>query len=121
MSSRDQASAGLGKLGVEIELLAPRGRSRQDFACAIAEHYGAAVRRFFHPQGEPSKAPNTAFFQNLTLGFVVEDTRGNVPGNVLAQCVDDLTLQDDLDRGYPPHKRIPNYCSLRPVVLRYLG
>jgi len=118
MSSRDQASAGLGKLGVEIELLAPRGRSRQDFACAIAEHYGAAVRRFFHPQGEPSKAPNTAFFQNLTLGFVVEDTRGNVPGNVLAQCVDDLTLQDDLDRGYPPRPGWYRIVSDDPRLLR---
>jgi hypothetical protein len=65
---------------------------------AIAERLGGTVRRFFHPQGEPSKAPNTPFFENLTLGFVVEDAEGNT----VAQCVDDLTLQDDLDRQHPP-------------------
>ncbi len=92
-------AAPLGPLGIEIELLAPRGRSRKDLALAIARHHGAArVRRFFHPQGEPSKARNTPFFENLTLGFAVEDGRGKL----LAQCVDDLTLQEDLDRQRPP-------------------
>jgi hypothetical protein len=86
------------KMGVEIELLAPPGRSRQDLAVAIAAHAGAQVRRIFHPQGEPSKVPGTPVFENLTLSFVVEDAQGNL----LAQCVDDLTLQDDLDRQHPP-------------------
>jgi len=95
---RVQATNPIGRLGVEIELLAPPGRSRHDLALAIAAHYGASVRRFFHPQGEPSKAANTPFFENLTLGFVVEDAQGNV----IAQCVDDLTLQDDLDSQHPP-------------------
>lgn len=97
---RDAASAFLGRLGIEIELLAPRGKSREDLALAIADHHGggATVRRFFLPQGEPSKAKNTPFFENLTLGFVVEDSEGRV----LAECVDDLTLQDDLDRQYRP-------------------
>ncbi|MEZ5427243.1 MAG: amidoligase family protein [Pyrinomonadaceae bacterium] len=85
-------------MGVEIELLAPRKRSRRDLALAIAARYGANVRRFFHPQIEPSKVQNTPLFENLTLGFRVEDDRGNV----LAQCVDDLTLQDDLDRRCRP-------------------
>ena len=87
-------------MGVEIELLAPPGRSRQDLAVAIADHYGAKARRVFHPQGEPSKVPGTPVFENLTLGFVVEDASGNL----LAQCVDDLTLQDDLDRQRPPRE-----------------
>ncbi len=95
---RDPVSAFLGRLGIEIELLAPRGKSREDLALAIADHYGGTVRRFFHPQGEPSKAKNTPFFENLTLGFVVMDAEGEV----LAQCVDDLTLQDDLDRRHSP-------------------
>lgn len=86
------------KMGVEIELLAPRGRSREDLALAIAEHHGGRVRRFFHPQGEPSKVPGTPVFESLTLGFVAEDPEGNA----LARCVDDLTLQDDLDRKHPP-------------------
>ena len=98
MTGRDSESAELRGLGVEIELLAPRGRSRKDLALAIARHEGGRVRRFFHPQGEPSKARNTPFFENLTLGFAVEDARGNL----LAQCVDDLTLQDDLDRARAP-------------------
>ena len=96
--SRAQPPALSWRLGVEVELLAPPGRSRKDLATAIANHYGANVRRFFHPQGEPSKAPDTPFFENLTLGFAVEDEEGNL----LAQCVDDLTLQDDLNQKHPP-------------------
>ena len=86
------------KMGVEIELLAPPGRSRHDLALAIATHRGARVRRIFYPQSEPSKVPGTPVFENLTLGFVVEDTAGNL----VAQCVDDLTLQSDLNHQYPP-------------------
>ncbi len=98
MSTRRGALVEIGKMGVEIELLAPPKRSRRDLAEAIAVQHGANVRRFFHPQVEPSKALNTPFFENLTLGFKV----GDAEGNVLAQCVDDLTLQDDLDRRSPP-------------------
>ncbi|MFT5467214.1 MAG: hypothetical protein ACI8UO_002318 [Verrucomicrobiales bacterium] len=89
--------SGIGRLGVEIELLAPPGRSREDLANAIAKHYGGNVRRFFHPQGEPSKAKNTPFFENLTLGFIVDDDEGNI----FAWCVDDLTIQEDLDQKQP--------------------
>ena len=85
------------RIGAEIELLAPRGRTRKDLADAIAESRGGRVRRFFHPQGEISKAERTPFFENLTLGFAVEDEAGNL----LAQCVDDFTLQDDLERERP--------------------
>ena len=86
------------RIGVEIELLAPKGGSRKILADAIAERFGGRVRRFFHPQGEHSKAVNTAFFENLTLGFAIE----NDAGDILAQCVDDFTLQDDLDKRHPP-------------------
>lgn len=92
------SDAEIGRLGVEIEWLAPPGRSRRDLAEALASHFGASVRRFFHPQGEPSKAENTPFFENLTLGFIVENDAGVIFGS----CVDDLTLQDDLDRKRPP-------------------
>jgi hypothetical protein len=88
----------LGKLGVEIELLAPAGKSREDLANAIALRKGGKVRRFFHPQGEPSKVPGTPVFDNLTLGFAIEDDAGNT----LAQCVDDLTLQADLNQKQAP-------------------
>jgi hypothetical protein len=100
--TRPTEIADIGKIGVEIELLAPRERNRRDLAEAIATQHRAKVRRFFHPQVEPSKAPDTPFFENLTLGFKVEDAQGNV----LAQCVDDLTLQDNLDRRCRPR---PNW------------
>ncbi|MEM7010339.1 MAG: amidoligase family protein [Verrucomicrobiota bacterium] len=88
----------IGKIGVEIELLAPKGRSREDLANAVAKEFGGDVQRYFHPQGEPSKVRDTPYFENLTLGFVVFDDDGNIH----AHCVDDLTLQTDLDRKHPP-------------------
>ena len=86
------------KMGVEIELMAPKGRSRRDLALAIAQQYGGIVRPFFHPQIEPSKVPGQPLFKNLTIGFEVIDSQGHQ----LAQCVDDLTLQTDFDKSSPP-------------------
>jgi len=86
------------KIGVEIELVAPKGLSRRDLANTIARQYGGIVRPFFHPQSEPSKVPDKPLFQNLTLGFEVVDSQGLM----IAQCVDDLTLQDDFDKTHPP-------------------
>lgn len=86
------------KIGVEIELVAPKGRSRRDLALAIAQQYGGTVRPFFHPQIEPSKVPGQPLFKNLTIGFEVIDSQGYQ----LAQCVDDLTLQADFDKTSPP-------------------
>lgn len=88
----------LGRIGFEIELLAPRGKSRLDLATALAESHGGTVRRIFHPQAEQSKAANTPFFENLTLGFRVE----NEGGETIAHCVDDFTLQDDLEKKAAP-------------------
>jgi hypothetical protein len=81
------------KIGIEVELLAPRGSSRR----TLAERLGA-VATFFHPQSEPSLVPGVPVFDNLTLGFAVTDDRG-AP---VARCVDDLTLQADLERDHPP-------------------
>ncbi|NJM72335.1 MAG: amidoligase enzyme [Scytonema sp. RU_4_4] len=86
------------KIGFEIELMAPRGLSRQNLAESIAEAHDARVRRIFHPQSEPSMVPGTPLFQNLTLGFEVIDRQGYL----IAQCVDDLTLVDDLDKTQKP-------------------
>ena len=86
------------RIGVEIELLAPSGRSRLDLAAAIAEAKGGSVHRFFHPQSEPSKVPGMKVFHNLTLGYEVVDTQGTW----IASCVDDLTLQADLKRETAP-------------------
>lgn len=86
------------QIGVEVELLAPRGASRRTLAERLAENCGGTVRPFFHLQSEPSLVPGVPVFANLTLGFEVLDGSGQP----VARCVDDLTLQDDLDRHCAP-------------------
>ncbi|MCO4763999.1 MAG: amidoligase family protein [Myxococcales bacterium] len=80
------------RIGVEVELLAPTGLTRESLALRLAKDVGGGVTRFFHAQTEPSLAPGVEVFDNLTLGFRVEDGAGHW----VASCVDDLTLQDDL-------------------------
>lgn len=86
------------KKGFEIELLAPRGRSRRDLADHIARRVGGEVRACFYPQSEPSLVPGLPVFENLVLGFDV----GDANGERVALLVDDLTLQADLDRQAAP-------------------
>ncbi len=101
------------KIGFEIELLAPKGLSRQSLALAIAHQYGGIVRRFFHPQSEPSKVPGNPVFHNLTLGFEVV----NQQGQLIARCVDDITLQEDLEKSCPP---LPGWYRIVSDDLRLL-
>lgn len=86
------------KIGVEMELLAPPGRSRRDLAHRVAAARGGSVHPFFHPQSEPSKVPGSPVFENLTHGFAVSDA----DGAPYAAFVDDLTLQANLRREAPP-------------------
>lgn len=86
------------KIGVEIELVAPKGLNRRDLALAIAQQHGGIVCPFFHPQVEPSKVAGQPLFKNLTRGFEVVGSEGQM----IAQCVDDLTLQEDFDKTHPP-------------------
>jgi hypothetical protein len=86
------------KIGCEIELLAPEGLSRKDLAESIAQTNDGLVRRIFYPQSELSLVPGKPLFHNLTLGFEVRDRQGNL----IAKCVDDLTLQDDLNKSRSP-------------------
>lgn len=86
------------RIGIEIELLAPFGKTRLDLAEAISRHYQGSVRRYFHPQSEPSEVPGTPIFHSLTLGFEALDSQQQR----IAQCVDDLTLQADLNRKAKP-------------------
>jgi hypothetical protein len=83
------------KTGFEIELLAPRGKSRRDLAAAIADRAQGTLARCFYPQSEPSKVTGRPVFENLTLGFEIRDAFSEV----IATCVDDLTIRADLDRG----------------------
>jgi hypothetical protein len=101
------------KIGFELELLAPKGLSRQSLAETIAHEQGGKVRRFFHPQSEPSKVPGHPLFHNLTLGFEVMDKQGNL----IARCVDDLTLQDDLEKTCQP---LPGWYRIVSDDLRLL-
>jgi hypothetical protein len=87
-------------LGIEIELLAPQGLSRLVLAEGLAAMHQGQVNRFFHPQSEPSKLPNTPVMENLTLGFEVTDSEGKL----VARCVDDLTLQADCNKQTPPRQ-----------------
>lgn len=86
------------KIGVEVELLAPPTKSRLDLAQAISSQYQGSIHSFFHPQSEPSKVPGTPIFHNLTMGYEVLDSQQKS----IAKCVDDLTLQFDLNRHAPP-------------------
>lgn len=86
------------RIGIEIELLAPLGKTRLDLAEAIGRYYQGSVQRYFHPQSEPSKVPGTPIFHSLTLGFEALDGQNQR----IAQCVDDLTLQADLNRKAKP-------------------
>ncbi|MBX3161866.1 MAG: amidoligase family protein [Deltaproteobacteria bacterium] len=85
------------KIGVEVELVAPRGSSRRALAERLAGP-GGSVRAFFHPQSELSLVPDTPVFENLTLGYEARDAAGALVG----RFVDDVTLQDDLDREAAP-------------------
>lgn len=86
------------KTGFEIELLAPKGRSRRDLAEAIARRVGGSVRPCFYPQSEPGLAPGVPVFENLILGFEAIDKGGRR----IALCVDDLTIRADLHREAEP-------------------
>lgn len=86
------------KIGVEVELLAPRGTSRRDLADRIAADVGGRVRRGLHPQSEPSLVPGMTVFESLTPSFEVLDAEGRTA----VRLVDDLTLVDDLAREAAP-------------------
>ncbi|MGB7413762.1 MAG: amidoligase family protein [Thermosynechococcaceae cyanobacterium] len=105
------------RIGIEIELLAPLGKSRLDLANAIAQFHNGTVRRFFHPQSEPSKVPSTPIFHNLTLGYEILDDRQEC----IAQCVDDLTLQADLIRKSVPKPGWYRIISDDERLLRLIG
>lgn len=97
------------RIGVELELMAPPGASRLTLAEALAARPGggaqAHVRAFFHAQTEPSKVPGSPVFHSLTLGFEALDAEGEL----IARCVDDLTLQAELDRHRAAR---PDWCRV---------
>lgn len=84
--------------GVEVELLAPVGSSRKAFCEALARQVNGSTRSFFHIDTEPSKVKGKPVFFHLTQGFEVLSEQGDL----IVQCVDDITLQHDLDKTKTP-------------------
>ena len=83
------------KCGFEIELMAPPLLSREEFARAFATRIGGTCDRIFYPQSELSTRPNQPPFETLTLGFAVRSHENQL----VAQFVDDVTLERDLDHN----------------------
>ena len=84
------------QIGVEIELIAPQGLSRETLASKLRPKTGK-VDRIFHVQSELSKASGVSVFDNLTVGFAVLDSSGKL----IAKCVEDITLKRDLQQDIP--------------------
>ncbi|AGL19840.1 hypothetical protein L083_6330 [Actinoplanes sp. N902-109] len=85
-------------MGVEIELMAPPGRSRSTLATDLADRYGGQVRAVWHHDSEPSLVPGLGRFLHLTQGFEVR----RPDGSLLCTLVDDVTLLAGLDPRTPP-------------------
>ncbi|MEV6632977.1 amidoligase family protein [Actinoplanes sp. NPDC051470] len=86
------------RIGFEIELLAPAGRSRLALAEDLAARTGGQVRPVWHHDSEPSLVPGLERFRHLTQGFEVR----RAGGELLCTLVDDVTLLADLDPRLPP-------------------
>lgn len=118
--------------GFEIELMAPKGSSREVLAKRLASAVsGGTTRRIFYPQSEISTRPNVPGYETLTLGFQVVDGKGRT----FALLADDITLNDDIDHdveGMPgwyriltPHRLIVDlalaHCSAEATIDDVLG
>lgn len=101
------------KLGVEVELLAPLGSDRKQLAQAIAAKLAGSVQAFFHLDSEPSKVAGKPVFYHLTQAFEVFD----VEGKPITQCVDDITLQNTLEKSTKPR---PGWYRILSDDVRFL-
>ncbi|GAA4980792.1 hypothetical protein GCM10023225_21100 [Kineococcus glutinatus] len=86
------------RVGVEVELLAPRGSSRAELAAELARRTGGTARAVFHADAEPSLVPGMGNFLHLTRGFAVH----RADGTELCTLVDDITIREGLDRTAGP-------------------
>lgn len=80
------------RIGFEIELMAPPGRSRRSLAYDLAGRIGGRIRPVWHHDSEPSLVPGLGRFLHLTQGFEVL----RADGSQLCTLVDDITLRDGL-------------------------
>lgn len=97
--------------------MAPPGVSRETLAQALAAEIGGVCVPGLHPQSEPSRVPGQPVFYNLTPSFEVRDAAGAR----WALCVDDLTLQDDLNKQAPPRPGWWRVVSDDPRLLRLVA
>jgi hypothetical protein len=105
------------RIGFEIELMAPPGRSRLTLAEELAARCGGRVRPVWHHDSEPSLVPGLGRFLHLTRGYEVR-RRGGTP---LATLVDDVTLQDGLDPRAPAPAGTYRILSDDPRLLQLLA
>jgi len=118
----------LRRIGVEIELLAPPGRSRVDLAHAIAAQDTTPVanrcRRFFNLDSERSRIPDRQVFYQLNRGIaVVADD-----GSLRCRLVDDITIDvpppdgdqpdDDVHPSEPDYRIIADDARLLQLIAR---
>ena len=85
------------RIGVELELLAPAGKTRADLAERLAEELDGRVVRGWHLDSEPSAHPDIEVFRHLTPAFDVVDGAGEQ----VVRIVDDVTIKADLDKKVP--------------------
>ena len=104
-------------MGLEVELLAPRGASRRDLAEELARRFDGRVRPTFHTDSEPSAAPGVERFLHLTPGFDVLDASGALR----CSLVDDTTIVADLDPAVPPRPGWYRILSDDPRLLRLVA
>jgi hypothetical protein len=86
------------RIGFEIELMAPAGRSRRSLAEELAARVGGRLHPVWHHDSEPSLVPGLGRFLHLTQGFEVR----RADGSPLCTLVDDVTLIAGLDHRAPP-------------------
>ncbi len=86
------------RVGIEVELLAPAGSDRRQLAEHIAHRVAGRIEPCFHIDSEPSKVQGKPVFYHLTQAYKVLDAQGKL----LVHCVDDITLQRDLDKKAVP-------------------
>lgn len=84
-------------IGIEWELIAPKGKSRLDLAEKIKDRISGTINPFFIKQQEPNVKNRKEVFHNLTQGFKVF----NKKGNWVCSLVDDITLQGNFDKSTP--------------------
>jgi hypothetical protein len=85
------------RIGFEIELMAPPGRSRRSLAYDLAGRIGGRIRPVWHHDSEPSLVPGLGRFLHLTQGFEVL----RADATPLCTLVDDITLTDGLQPRTP--------------------